>query len=366
MDDDGQATPPPDLGPVLTVAAGDRHTCAVTAASGSVRCWGLIVYGFRRDTIDVLGPVASLALGAYHSCALTTAGAVLCWGEGDVPNVPSDLGPVSALASGGSHACAVTASKALRCWGDNWYGQSSPPPLENVTAVVAGMRHTCALLESGAVTCWGTNGDLDEVTAPADLGKVLASGALAAGADYTCVTTASGRVRCWGDTKPGPPPFDLGTPAALAAGHYHVCALIPTAQPSQQGCAASALLTSTEFKGGDLPAPNGQLMDSADGCCRNCSARTGCGHFTYITPSKRCWLKSSSGLLLRVYLAGAVSGSMAGAPVVPSACVDGVWQHACVCTCARVISLLLDRWPHTRSACCENCFGCCDAGWEVT
>jgi len=77
--------------PVIQLAAGARHTC-VTMASG-VRCWGANEAGqlgdgtttdaWRAPAADVLPDASAVAAGARHTCALTTAGGVRCWGAND-------------------------------------------------------------------------------------------------------------------------------------------------------------------------------------------------------------------------------------------------------------------------------------------
>ena len=61
MNDDGQCDVPSDVGPVLAVAAGARHTCAVRS-DGRLICFGLNDDG-QCDVQSDLGPFAAVAAG---------------------------------------------------------------------------------------------------------------------------------------------------------------------------------------------------------------------------------------------------------------------------------------------------------------
>jgi alpha-tubulin suppressor-like RCC1 family protein len=152
----------------VSLAAGDDHSCGVTI-DNSVFCWGLNDSGqlgsHSPETCaagvgqwlpcgTVPRPVASrlafraVAAGSRHTCALTLNGEMYCWGS----NARHQLGPGAdgarcqsgslempcsetpmrvespgvsfvALTAGGAHTCGVTERRTTLCWGDNELGQ---------------------------------------------------------------------------------------------------------------------------------------------------------------------------------------------------------------------------------------------------
>ncbi|MFN8489081.1 MAG: cohesin domain-containing protein [Caldilineaceae bacterium] len=270
------------------LAAGNSHTCGVTA-SGGVKCWGYNAYGQLGDgtttqhTTPVLvtglsSGVQAVAAGDRHTCALTTGGGVKCWGNneygqlGDGATTISRTTPaavvgltsgVQAIAAGGSHTCALLTTGGVKCWGNNNFDQlgdgsttnrTSPGDVSGlpsgVQAIAAGDRHTCALTASGGVKCWGNNasgqlgdGSTTDRATPVDVSG-LASGvqAIAASGGHTCALTTGGGAKCWGVNYGGQlgdgsflnrtTSVDVSGLAsgvqAIVAGGGHTCALLAT------------------------------------------------------------------------------------------------------------------------------------------
>ncbi|MBE7436997.1 MAG: hypothetical protein HS115_00985 [Spirochaetales bacterium] len=138
---------------VVSMAAGDNHTCASTA-SGQLYCWGFNSYGgLGRGNYEHLGD--NEAITAHGPLALG-----------------SDV-PVSSVSAGFGHTCAVLDNGQAKCWGWDFLGQLGdggdydPLPSAQVAPfldagssfrkITAGFAHTCGLLSSGRVRCWGNH-----------------------------------------------------------------------------------------------------------------------------------------------------------------------------------------------------------------
>ena len=131
----------------MQLASGEAHNCFliqdVESGPESLRCWGRNDYGQASPPRD-LAPVMQLALGEDHSCALQSDGMVRCWGRSDlgqlaVPVFPA--GQVTAIMSAPhSHSsCAQLADGSLRCWGGDELADSVPAQLR-FSGVVMSVR----------------------------------------------------------------------------------------------------------------------------------------------------------------------------------------------------------------------------------
>ncbi len=255
--------------PVLRLAAGSAHSCAVVDG-GRVRCWGHNTawqLGDRAASrcstpIDVrnLPPAVAVTNGGKHSCALLRDGKVACWGTngrgqmGDAKRemrtrakIVPKLATVTKIDAGLNHTCAIRADKTLVCWGDNRFAQlgdgtrsvkTSPTSARalgrDIVDVAAAAKHTCALKANGAVWCWGRNdvGQIGDGTTrsrskPRQVKGINGQAVeIDAYQNRTCARRADGAVFCWGDHKPKARKVaDWPSATQITMGVAHICAL---------------------------------------------------------------------------------------------------------------------------------------------
>ncbi|WP_437676664.1 RCC1 domain-containing protein [Sorangium sp. So ce131] len=85
---------------VSELALGAYHTCTISYASNSVRCWGRnnrfqVKQSDTNPVFDVtqtnqLGAL-QVSAGGYHTCILTSDGAMVCWGSNEFGQLGSGL-----------------------------------------------------------------------------------------------------------------------------------------------------------------------------------------------------------------------------------------------------------------------------------
>lgn len=230
-----------------TIGTGNGFTCALTPA-GEAWCWGFNERGElgAGDAITVTRDSSphksrptrvagghgftTLAAGDHHSCALTAEGDAWCWGD----NIAGALG-------------SATTQQCVHWFNGNWPCSSIPvraaaPPL---VAIAAGASLTCGIDRDGRAWCWGGNGEgqLGDGTTttrgrPAPVSGAVRFVAVASGnLRQACGVTTGGDVWCWGsglgfgtDTNKRPslapaPAAEGGMFASVTTTWNHTCAL---------------------------------------------------------------------------------------------------------------------------------------------
>lgn len=382
---------------VIAIAAGGYHTCALGSAGG-VWCWGSNSSGQlgNGSTTDSYTPVAvvglpagvvALAAGEMHTCALTANGGVWCWGfnsyyqlgntngNSAVPVAVAGLPAVTAIAAGSDHNCVLTSSGGVQCWGFNNQGQlgngsttwsAAPVAVSGlsagVTAIGSGQYadHTCAV-QSGSLWCWGYNdsgqlgdGSTNDSNVPVHVsGLYNGAVAVAAAQHSTFLLTTAGGVQSWGynaDGELGNGNISFGNgglttsvtpvslagfipldPATVGAGEYHSCVLTKSGTPFCWGLNGNGQLgINTQHGQVTSPAavPNlaASLSNLSVGAYHTCGATTG--------GAATCWGYNGFGGL------GNNSTTDSASPVWPVGLSGGVVSvaaglyHSCALTTA--------------------------------
>ncbi|WP_027660832.1 RCC1 domain-containing protein [Salinispora fenicalii] len=276
---------------ITTVAAGDRHSLALTS-TGTVLAWGDNSAGQLGDgtTNNSSTPIAvdlptgttitTVVAGANHSLAVTSAGTVLAWGfnfwgqvgDGTTTNRSTPIAvnmptgtTITTVVAGTGHSLAVTSAGTVLAWGYNSAGQlgdgttnnsSTPvavdlPAGTTITTVAAGERHSLALTSAGTMLAWGYNsagqlGDGSTTDSSTPVAVDLPTGTtittVAAGDRHSLAVTSAGTVLAWGNNafgqlgdgttanKSTPIAVDLPTGSTItaAAGTRHSLAIVPS------------------------------------------------------------------------------------------------------------------------------------------
>ena len=215
--DNGQATPPADLGKCIQVATQTFASCAIRE-SGQVVTWGWPNGGGNLPPVN-LGPCVAISGGESFFAAIKANGTVVSWGS-NAGTVPASLGECVEVAAGSYHVLAIRRDGTVGAFGVLDYGQIAvPPALGTCLHVAAGSGHSVALRTDGSILAWGSNWH-GECTVPADIGPCKE---IAARGSRTAALTLNGSVRIWGySAEYLVPPVDLVESTKIALGFGHV------------------------------------------------------------------------------------------------------------------------------------------------
>lgn len=192
----------PEDTPCCMVAAGTKHSMALTREGGLMYSWGhggngRLGQGDRQEAslvpgrvlVESASPMRWIAAGEAHSASVDILGNVFCWGAGTrgrtghgeeidypVPKQVRSLGgtPCKEVALGALHSMALAQTGGLHTWGTGCatghHGVGGmepiqPTPQELTHAILknsrgaihiaAGSFHSLALLSNGNVIAWG-------------------------------------------------------------------------------------------------------------------------------------------------------------------------------------------------------------------
>jgi alpha-tubulin suppressor-like RCC1 family protein len=236
----------PNLPPIVAIAAGAFHTCAVTSSDGSIWCWG---YGLNGELGNGANSNSSTpvqvsnfrhaigiaaggeATSGSHTCAVSVLGSVSCWGyngfgelgDGTTTSssqalIVSGLPSIAILEAHANISCATPQAGSSLCWGNGGFyalgngsaANSSVPVIPQLAAgsiIAPGVSNGCARVFDDTVECWGYNGNgelgngtNDTATLPVTIADLTGAGvkAITAGDNHTCVLLPSGAIECWG------------------------------------------------------------------------------------------------------------------------------------------------------------------------
>lgn len=232
----------------LSVAAGDKHTCALELG-GAVTCWG----GFSSDVRDSIptGVYDTIESGYEESCALKN-GYATCFGSDATVNSPPNIS-LTSIAIGNRFACGLDELGTVECW-----GSSAPtPPAGSYIAIAAAEAFACALGTDGVIECFGSGAPTppDGSYASLDLGR----------AHGCAIEEITGLVRCFGDNLFGQLSAPNGPFTAVSAGGDATCLLDEVGAISCFGSNSS----------GQLEAPRGSFASVTVGGEFGCALLSG-------------------------------------------------------------------------------------------
>lgn len=218
----GQSQVPSDLGPVVTFATGDHHTCAITD-SGVVRCWGGNEYGQSDVPDDLIAP-SHITAGFDHTCVYDS-GEIRCWGANALrlPFQGETFNP-DLFNSADTVLCYLDTANPLQpiCYvkGINIPTPALPDvPMALAVSIGPNMPRIGAIVNDQLILWQPWQTSLAQ-TIELDQPYLLA----AAGGSFCIAEQAATLVRCWG-MPTNRTPKNYANPDALSLALYHGCGL---------------------------------------------------------------------------------------------------------------------------------------------
>jgi alpha-tubulin suppressor-like RCC1 family protein len=203
--DDGEGQTSAPGGNFSDISSELEHSCAIDV-DGELSCWGQ-----DEETFGGLlprGDFISVAAGFHYACAVSAAdGSLLCWGESGPALSAPPAGSYKAVSAGAQHTCALRSDNWVVCWGFNTDGQlivpQTAPPIDlSVSPTSPGTDNSPKV--SGIAE---PNGATVDVYATADCsGDPVASGSaadFAAGIPVTVAEDSTTTFRATVATTPG-------------------------------------------------------------------------------------------------------------------------------------------------------------------
>lgn len=226
-------------GPVVDVAVGLWHACAVTA-DRSLYCWGTgrfgqLGTGDLRETstparVDTPRRFGAVAAGWSHSCALDDAGGSHCWGW----NASGELGHRSTDAQAGAAPTLSMATPPAIPIASVPFPVVGGPMFERIAAAESDAPRTCGLAPGGDAWCWGAgywgehgHGAIGLAREPVRVGADRPFRAIDVGGRHTCAVAADGSAWCWGSNERGQLGAPSGLPGGCGVGEASACASEP-------------------------------------------------------------------------------------------------------------------------------------------
>ena len=246
--------------PLLSVAAGSRHTLGITR-SGNVTGWGDNSVG-QLNIPGSLGPVVEVLAGYSYSVALRADGTVVEWGAhtaptGQLKNKPADMPQITALGGGPTHVLAITTTGTVIGWGNNDAGQATPPDgLDDVVDVAANARCSVALRRNHDLVWWGDCFESMTRTTELDGATAIAL------TDLTAAAIANGMLYSWGEDANNLIAVPAGNNyVALAAGTSAVLAVDTNGTVVTWGINDYETITIPPMFGGPPPVVDNDICD---------------------------------------------------------------------------------------------------------